>query len=309
MQINQLQEWVNSGDTAPLTLKDSTVIRIPKDKDFDYLFTQRHYSRGGLIERDRKFEYGGIVRKSDNALYDLQYDLREYDETKGELSAEKLKDEMQGLVRMFIEKTINNDRKNLRIKEISDKRSLEQLGYYIQYDAYKDARQLYLENDGGEARGFVYKNDYRAEAWKEATLLEFILDPTKYVATQAAEYMRDRQEQMLDKFLRADAMYAEYAKILADPTDNIHTVNNIQKALMAVDAKMVTLTMRRGDKELTFKFEAYRLKSDCERKYCEYGAEVAGRQQLSESFGRGNTDFTPEEIVKITYGRNTLYEV
>ncbi|MCL2555434.1 MAG: hypothetical protein FWE03_00245 [Firmicutes bacterium] len=308
MQTNQLQEWVNSGDTAPLILKDSTVIRIPKDKDFDYLFTQRHYSRGGLIERDRKFEYGGIIRKSDNALYDLQYDLREYDEIKGELSAEKLKDEMQGLVRMFIEKTINNDRKNLRIKEISDKRSLEQLGYYIQYDAYKDARQLYLENDGGEARGFVYKNDYRADAWKEATLLEYILDPTKYVATQAAEYMRDRQEQMLDKFLRADAMYAEYAKILATPENNIHTLLKIRKGLSTVSAKQVTITMIVGEKELTFKYDAQRLTWDCENKFSSYGADRDGRDKLEEAMGRGCNDFCPKSIVRINYGRNTLYE-
>ena len=306
---NALLEWLESGDPAPLKIdkEHRVVVRIPVDQNFDYLFCQWNYNRN-KVQRSNKFEYTGIYCKKDKKLYDLQHRLSEFDDKYMELRAETLREQMQGLVQRLIEETINNDRKNLKVKEINDSQRLKNLEYYIQYQAYKDARELYLKLDGETAEAYRYKNQFRADAWSEETLLDYILDPMLYVTMVAAMYVENNQENILSDFLRGDALLAEYAKILATPENNIHTILKIRKGISTVSAKQVTITMMVGEKELTFKYDAARLTWDCENKFSSYGADRDGRDQLEEAMGRGCNDFCPKSIVRITYGRNTIYE-
>jgi len=299
-----------SGDSPQFKFKENgwnhTVIRLALDDNFDYLYVQRHY-KAETLQRDSKFEYGGIYFKKEKTLYDLQYDLRIFDGDYEKSRADKLKEQMQELVRQLVEATIKNDRKNLSVTKLTD-RDKENYEYYIKYQARKDARELYLQLNGEAADEYEYKSDYHAQPWKEETLLEYILDPAKYISTQAAEFIQTQQGGILLDFLRGDALAKAYAELTANPQSNIHTINKICKALATADAKMVTVTIRRGETELTFKYEVYRLKQDPENKYCKYGADAQGRRELENAFEQGDTDFTPQEIIRITYGRNTLYE-
>jgi hypothetical protein len=106
-----------------------------------------------------------------------------------------------------------------------------------------------------------------------------------------------------------DAVTAAYAKMLASKDTNVFIVKKIMTAVKAADAKTVTVTMRREDKEFAFKYEARSLEYDCGRKYNSWNADAAGRRELERGLGRGDNDFYPQEIVRIAYGRNTLYEV
>lgn len=112
----------------------------------------------------------------------------------------------------------------------------------------------------------------------------------------------------MSAFLRSDALTAEYQKILSNPQDNIHTINRIRQSIMGIaDAKMVTIIMRRGDKEISLKYPADKLLDDCGHKYNTWWADASGRRELERIFGRSNDEFTPHEVIRITYGRNTIY--
>jgi len=105
-----------------------------------------------------------------------------------------------------------------------------------------------------------------------------------------------------------DAIIAAYEALLHNAESNVFTVKKIIAAVKAADAKSVSVTVRRGDKEATFKYEACHLTQDCGSKYNAWNADAQGRRELERLFGRSDDDFFPHEIVRITYGRNTLYE-
>jgi len=145
---NELQQWLEGGISSPLKLarEGRIIIRVPHSENFDYLFCQRGWSKLMLL-RNSKFEYAGIYCIKTKTLYDLQYVLREFDDENCSLSAENLKVKLQNEVRLLVEETLGNDRKNLKITELKD-RAKENFEHYEKYQAYKDARELFLKLNG-----------------------------------------------------------------------------------------------------------------------------------------------------------------
>ena len=103
----------------------TTVIRVRKTEDFDYLYCQRQY-RGTSIERGDKFEYAGIYCKRDGRVYDGQYDIRELLEGDAR-SKEALREVLKQAVREAVESAIANDRRNLRVSALTTERERDSL--------------------------------------------------------------------------------------------------------------------------------------------------------------------------------------
>ena len=53
-----------------------TMMRVRKNADFDYLYTQRQYNNID-IERGSKFEYAGLYCRRNGLVYDCQYAVRD----------------------------------------------------------------------------------------------------------------------------------------------------------------------------------------------------------------------------------------
>ena len=70
---------------------------------------------------------------------------------------------------------------------------------------------------------------------------------------------------------------------------------------------MVTVTTVINDKELTFKYNASALRTDCGPYYSTLDIPAKEREEFEKIYG-ANADFRPQDITKITYSRNTLYE-
>ena len=67
------------------------------------------------------------------------------------------------------------------------------------------------------------------------------------------------------------------------------------------------VTISKNGTEFTFKTEAFSLRGDCGSHYNSWSIVAADRRKFEELFGR-SADYTPEEILRITYARNVLYE-
>lgn len=307
----QFIKWLTSEDTGPLLLGHGSssyiFIRVKKNEDFDYLYGQCHYY-GNAFQRGDEFKYMGVYYRGDGLVYDAQYTLLHMTDKSGTMemrSTEALLKLLEQDVRQTVEARINNDRANLRITEVQDERHRGHLDYFCKYSAAGTAREMYLA--GKSLSDIYYRCRYSAECWTEEAFLEYIADPDGYAAKVADDYLDEFQESILLQFLENDAVRKEYQALTEQPENPVHCIKQIMDAMLPTTAKTVTITICKDGTEFTFKTEAGELRRDCGKHYSTWHITASDRQKFKRIFGR-NSDYTPEEIVRITYGRNTLYE-
>lgn len=303
--------WLASGDTGLCHFKESgynyNIIRVEKDADFDYLFCQRQFHEKGMT-RDSAFKYVAVYCRRDGLLYDAQYDLSSIDrdsELFAGRGADQLREQLKKAVRDKVEAAIGNDRGNLQVTELSGSILLNRLEYTNSHGAREEARKRFL--DTVDSPPPVFHCYYEPEHWQEDTLLSYIIDPGGYAEREAAAFIAANQEDMLFDFLHNDAVLKEYRAILADTDNPVHIIKKIKAAMETTSAKTVNVTIRKDGTEFSFKTEASSLRGDCGSHYNSWGLVAADRRKFAELFGR-SADYTPQEILRITYARTVLYE-
>lgn len=303
--------WLASGDMGQCRFQEKgntyILIRVEKSPDFEYLFCQRQYNQKELT-RDNSFKYVGIYCRKDGLLYDAEYDLINMEEKPEELrnrSEEVLWRQLKAAVRKKVEAAIDNDRSNLTITEVKDSSLLSRLEYAFKYTAKETARKHFLDTVDFEPPAF--KCRYDPDRWTEDMLLSCILDPEGYADKEAAAYIAANQEDMLFDFLYNDAVLREYQAILADMENPVHIVKKIMEAMRTTSAKTVMVTVCKEGTKFTFKMEAAELRRDCTSNYHAWNIVAADRREFEAMFGK-HIDFYPQEITRITYARNVLYE-
>ena len=140
----------------------------------------------------------------------------------------------------------------------------------------------------------------------EDTLLSYLKSPEDYIKTTAEQYMRDNQEEFLAQFLKKDALLAEYQMLSQDSDAPVYRMRAITDALQKSGAKTVNVTVQKNGVELTFKTSAESLKG-LKSQYSTWYIAPSDRLQFRHLFGAGS-DYSAEDIIRIAYGRSTLYE-
>jgi hypothetical protein len=303
---NAFMGWLASTYTGSFSYGQYTIIRVCKNENFDYLYSQWQYNKDG-VERGNKFEYAGFYCKQDGTLYDVPYQMQALSGDKVQSSDALLKRLKQAVCRT-VERHINNDRRNLQISELSTTQALGRLASCQSYAASGEARRIYLNDEYNEGKAFAFRCGYTPDAWTEDSLLSYILGPAQYVEAETVAYISSHQEGMLLAFLCADAVAAEYAAILENPLAPIHKVKRIMAAVSASPAKTVTVTICKDDTEFTFKTEAQEFRRDCTSSYSNWNIAAPDRRAFKQRFGR-NANYRPEEILCIAYARSVLYQV
>ncbi len=306
------QQWLSSRDKGLLRLAFARetyfFLRAERRPGFDYLYCQRCYRDDGL-QRGNKFEYVGIYCAADGLIYDARYALTSMEGMEGTLAdrqQERLLAQLQRDVRLMIEQRVENNRSNLIPQALSSPGVIQDLEYYQKYGAAREARELFLA--GREPVDQVFRCEYQPEAWTDDSLLDYITDPLSYAEHEAERHWAEAQEDMLLQFLQADALAAAYAELVKNPKNSVHTIRAIMTAMKDSPAKMVTVTIRKDGTECTFKVDAAELRRDCLSTYSTWNIAAADRRAFEKQYGR-HADYTPQEIIRITYGRATLYEV
>ncbi len=303
--------WLASGDIEQCCFQEQgsiyIVIRVEKSSDFEYLFCCKHSSKEGISKAD-SFQYAGIYCRKDGLLYDAQKIFIKVAEKPVVLqtrTAGVLREQLRAAVCKIVETALDNDPNNLQITELTNRDFLERLKDIKQSNAKSAARKHFL--DTVEFEPPVFRCLYEPETWTEDALLSYILDPDGYADTEAADYMTANQQEMLLEFLYNAAVIREYESIVEDTENPVHIVKKIMEAMRTTSAKTVIVTVRKEGVEFTFKMEAAELRRDCTSNYHAWNIVAADRREFAAMFGK-HTDFYPQEIIRITYARNVLYE-
>lgn len=309
---DELKEWLNNPNCYQLSKSNKysseILVKIPYKKNFDLLF-YCHAWNGNNIELDTKLETAGLYCRKDGFIYNPSYQLKYYCEGSEMIlensSKKDFAQKFTELVRAKVEEIIDNKRSNLTVKELTDSYSLNQLEYYSKYGAASAARKEFIK--GNAVSDIVYKCPYSTDSMTDKEYIQFILDKEPLVEETAKAYIEEHQENILAQFYNNSLLRKELQSIYDNPKHILHRVKAIIDAVRESGAKTVNVTINKDNKDFTFKYEADTLTYDPGSDYSSYNIKASDRREFENLFGR-NADFYPNEITKITYGRNVIYD-
>mgnify|MGYP000937832453 CR=1 FL=1 len=300
-------EWLRDESYRPLFVMHGvmnvTLLKAPKNTDFDYLYLQRNYTGGSLVQNE-DFEYAGIFCRQDGVVYDGHGRFHFFIEgIECPLSMEQMGKELEENVQMLVETTLANDPGNLSVTTLSPARQNE-YERYMQDHLLWQARSSYLYDTMDSDTQF--RCAYRFDQWSEEAFLNYILDPNGMTERLAQAYIANNQEDMLLQFLEKKALADTVRGIAAEPESPLHRIKAILQAVETSGAKSVHVTVLKDGQEFTFKTGTEQLVSN-HSSYSSWYIPAPERREFEKLFGRYASYF-PDEITKITFGRNMLYE-
>lgn len=306
------QRWLNVG-TYPITFLDRDdnpvcpLIQLENSKGVTYLY---HVAlRDGSITWDYAPHFIGAYNRTNGALYLTRDFLCSSECARAELvdiaaqNNPTVKDEINAKVNQYVEAAIGREIKNHSVTELAS-------GYFSRVykeeledrAAYK-ARKLFFE---GREPDWQFQPDYAMKKLKESTFLAYLRGPEQFVQQAAERYIAFERFSFLSDFYKNEVLKAKYHALVQDTTDPIHRMKAIADAVKSSGAKTVIVTIQKDDQEFTFEMMADSL-AEIRSWYTSLDMAFVDRIEFSRLFG-GSTYFLANEITKITYGRNTIYE-
>lgn len=306
-----LQEWLDGSTPLLQAVKPGryetcyTFIKVPRPENMDLIFGQENYRSPGVGWYD-KFEFCGaysrqtqMLRLADAPLTHIVDGLTpEEDMDSGDLLQQ-----VNAQVNTRVEELVDNNRTNLPVQTVTDADAQRSLRQYCNYTAKEEAIQRFVTVSDQAPR---FCSWYHTDGWTEAGMAAYLADPDGYIKAQAEDYIKQNGEELLAQFLEHDALVEEIQKIEADTYSPLHRMRAITQALDLCEAKTVNVTIQKNDVEMTFKMPARGLKGYWIN-YNPWEIPATDRREFFETFGR-SAQYTAEDITKITYGRNTIYE-
>lgn len=304
----EFQEWLENAAVPVLVLQKGkhlgSVVKVPATPEIDYLFGCETFY-GERISWSDRLEFCGLYDRQHQALHLLDDPLPNF--VSG-LTEEECQDStafgkrIAQEVDRYVEAAISNERSRLSVRELTSERNINSYRYYKGTEAGREAASLVFS---GEKPDVQFHSEYYTSL-TEDTLLSYLKSPEDYIKTTAEQYMRDNQEEFLAQFLKKDALLAEYQMLSQDSDAPVYRMRAITDALQKSGAKTVNVTVQKNGVELTFKTSAESLKG-LKSQYSTWYIAPSDRLQFRHLFGAGS-DYSAEDIIRIAYGRSTLYE-
>nr|WP_316626672.1 hypothetical protein [uncultured Ruminococcus sp.] len=306
---SELSKWLQDDITKPAAIRNGdyadTIIRVPYDDDFDFLFHQNSYN-GEPLTVNANMAYCGIYNKLDGQLYDVKFPLKgkldDMDSTKSMLDIEQ---QFNDDVRAFIEGVVGNDVDHLRSPSFEDAKYDNRLDDFRRNYADSIVTRMYLGGDSAD--DIRFQCGYYLDRSSSALMLRYLKYHDATVEEAATGYWQTHQDDMLLE-LRKNEILREKLRVLeANPNHPLHKQKAVMDAVKDSGAKTVNVTIIKGGEEYSFKYSADRLSRYMEGKYSAWDMPSKDRDGFYERFGR-YSDFTPEDITEISYRGKTLYE-
>lgn len=144
---------------------------------------------------------------------------------------------------------------------------------------------------------------------KSKDILDYLSNKDVFIEEESRDFIADNMKNIL----KCLAITEERRKVLKRIEENenhpYHKIKNIVNAVKNNNCVTVNLTINKNNIEQTFKYNADALIRNYSSSYLStYNIEkAADRSLFEETFGRWD-ELHYEDIVKITYGKNTIYE-
>ena len=298
-------DFLKSGSlTKTFDYGDKSKVMVNKvryNDKLDILYALDSYS-GNLFDLHNSFKYSGIYDKENNKLFDVEYSLR-YHILNWDYNNENYKNasDLYNLINKDMNERIKELIKDVK-KEMFDINEVE-IGEEI------EDRDVLTEFMNGATSETLEASLKEFSTEKSQDLLDYLTDKETFIEEEARWFIVENTTSIL----RSLAIAEKKREVLKEIEDNkehpYHKIKKIIDAIKENNCVTVNLTINKNGIEQTFKYNADALKRDYNSSYLStWNFEKAQERNLfEETFGRSE-DLHYEEIVKITYGKNTIYE-
>ena len=306
---SELSKWIQDDIQKPAVIRNGdyvdTVIRVPYDDDFDFLFHQNSYN-GEPLTVNANMAYCGIYNKLDGQLYDVKFPLKgKLDDMDSAKSMLDIEQQFNDDVRAFIEGVVGDDVDHLRSPFFEDAQYDNRLDDFRRNYADSIVTRMYLSGD--LADDVRFQCGYYLDRSSTALMLRYLKYHNPTVEEAATGYWQTHQDDMLLELRKNEIIREKLCVLEANPNHPLHKQKAVMDAVKDSGAKTVNVTIIKGGEEFGFKYSADRLSRYLDGKYSAWEMSLKDRDGFYERFGR-YSDFTPEDITEISYRGKTLYE-
>lgn len=277
------------------------VNKVKYNDKLDILYALDSYN-GDLFDLHNSFQYSGIYDKENNKLFDIEYSIR-YHILNWDYNNENYKSASD--LYKLINKDINEKIRDLIDSEKGDMFDISEVEIGEEIED-KDVITDFMNGITSETLDYSYK-EYVTN--KPEKLLDYLTEKEIFLEEESREFILDN----VTSILRSLAIQEEKRKVLKkieeDENHPYHKIKNIRDSIKKNNCVTVNLTINKNGIEQTFKYNADVLTNCYSSSYLStYNIEkLVDRNLFEENYGRWD-DLHYEDIIKITYGRNTIYE-
>lgn len=276
------------------------VSKVRYNDKIDILYSLRSY-RGELFDLKTGFEYSGIYDKENNKLLDLNYNIR-CDILNWEYNDERLVDsyKLYGLISC----DVNNKIRELVNDNKTDLFSLDEAELSEEIND-SDVVHEFINGCTHESLEDHYKEYYSD---KPKDILDYLTNKDLFLEEESRDFILDNKSEILKGLTITRDKRMRLKNIEDNKNHSYHKIKAIIDAVRDKNYVTVNITINRDKIEQTFKYDASTLASSYNSKLsCFNIGKVSDRNKFEENYGRWS-DFEYEDIIKMTYGKNTIYE-
>ena len=273
------------------------ILKVNYNDKIDVLYgISKHPNQ--LFDLKSDLNYYGFYDRMRHKLYDAHNVIinyiqdREYYDPRN-IKKDELYQELNLEVNKRIKGLINNDSEmfdysNVEIEKLTDD------------DVFNEFVQ-------GQTSETLQDSIIQYHTTKVADILDYLSDEKEFVEREARNFILNNTAGILCSLKKS----AEKRKLLKEIEENhnhpFHKIKEIINSVQDKDYKTVNLTIYKEGIEQTFKFAALPLKYGKGYMSSYNIVKLDDRELFKENFGV-NADLTHDDIVRITYGKNVIYE-
>ena len=277
------------------------VNKIKCNDKIDILYSLDTYN-GTFFDLKTPFKYSGIYDKENNKLYDIDYLLRtrlldwDYTDDRSISSSELHKKISQDMNDKINELIVDNKNDIFNIEEVEIAEEISE----------KDILNDFMEGETSATLKDFYI-EYRSE--KPQNIIDYLTDKEPFLEEESRDFIMNNMTKIIKGLVISNEKRKVLKQIEEDKTHPYHKIKEIVDSVIKNRCVTVNLTINKDGKEQTFKYDAEMLKNNFNSSYLStYGIEkLAERDLFEKTYGRCEV-IHYEDIVKITYGKKTIYE-
>lgn len=273
--------------------------KIPYNSKIDILYSLDSYS-GEFFDLNSPFKYAGFYDKEKDKVYDLDYSIR-WHILNWNYKNDKFEDK-QDLYNL-----ISNDINNRVYELIQDgkKESFDINNFDLLELTDKDVINEFMN---GETSCSMKDQIRNYNSRKPQDILDYLTDKNEFIEEVSRDFIVDNAEDILNDMIESESKRQKLKEIEQDKNHIFYKIRDIVNCINDNNCKTVNLTIFKDNKEQTFIYDAKYLKNYSSSYLSEYNIiKLKDREEFEENFGH-SADFYFSDIVKITYGKRTIYE-
>lgn len=279
--------------------------RVPYNDKLDILYSIDSYD-SDIFDLKSGLEYSGIYDKQKDALYDINSTIRwrylnwDYNDPKNIYMDDLLKN-LTDDVNEKVQELVSDSKEEWFDSELceelkSDMRTVEEDDVYSYFIDGETSNTL-------EDKYSLYTTSNRKN------VLHYLTNKSEFIEDISREYILDNTSKIITGLLISEEKRRLLKGIEDNPEHPLHKIKDIINSIKDKDCKTVGVTINKNGIEQTFKYDAQSLENSYSWSYLStYNIiKLSEREEFEANFGR-HEDFGYQDITKITYGKNVLYE-